>query len=96
MQLVMMQSDLQKQMTVMVSVPVVKEGKRLEGITSQLCMYVTDCMSRFLAVQSGVCSHVVINLLGFLLNFTLVYDQWQWVSGWRKCLKPMLMPCGHV
>lgn len=30
-QLVNMQAELQKQMTVMVSVPVVKEGKRLEG-----------------------------------------------------------------
>lgn len=45
MQLIMMQSDLQKQMTVMVSVPVVKEGKRLEGITLQLCIYVTECRS---------------------------------------------------
>lgn len=45
MQLVMMQSDLQKQMTVMVSVPVVKEGKRLEGMNLQLCRYVTECRS---------------------------------------------------
>lgn len=45
MQLVMMQSELQKQMTVMVSVPVVKEGKRLEGTTLQLCIHVTKCIS---------------------------------------------------
>jgi enhancer of mRNA-decapping protein 4 len=45
-QLVSMQKELHKQMTVMVAVPVNKEGKRMEGMPSANCkiLYRSICI----------------------------------------------------